>query len=553
MKTKAETLRRRLQAGPIVRVMGAHNGLGAKLIEEAGFDGVWASGLEISTSFAVPDANILTMTENLAAARAMNDATSLPVVCDCDTGFGNASNVIHMVKKFEAAGIAGIVIEDKVFPKVNSFVPGRQELAPIQEFMGKIEAAKEAQSSSDFMVFARVEALIAGWGMEEALKRAQSYEKAGADGIVIHSKAVTADEVFTFAKTWKGKIPLVVIPTTFYSITAEEFSKNGFKMVIYANQALRAAISAVQTTLASIESTGSTAAVENKIASMKEVFRLQGMYDMKEDEEKFTKSDSAQAIIPAAGEHRPQTGLGLGEALKNKPLCMLEIGGKKLIDHQMDALRSCGVKDIRVVTGHMADKIKLDGAAAVHNVKFSETSNAYSILLTRPTWKNKAVMVFSDIIFDRWILEGLLESPHAITLVIDRAYRALPYREKKLDLVVAEDTDGAGGGRRLGVNPFKPIRRIGYKIPKEEANYEFIGMAYFNKEGLRELSSAWDLLPNAEKADFNDLIQFILDRGFPVHGMEIEHGWSEIHSQEDWQRVNSHFVKNHSQIPLSTS
>jgi phosphoenolpyruvate phosphomutase len=162
--SKAQILRQLFQAKSIVRIVGAHNGLGAKLIEEAGFDGVWASGLEISTSFAVPDANILTMTENLAAAQAMNDATSLPIVCDCDTGFGNASNVIHMVKKFEAAGIAGVVIEDKIFPKVNSFIPGRQELAPIEEFMGKIEAAKEAQSSPDFMVFARVEALIAGWG-----------------------------------------------------------------------------------------------------------------------------------------------------------------------------------------------------------------------------------------------------------------------------------------------------------------------------------------------------------------------------------------------------
>src|SRR6185503_10335128 len=138
----------------------AHHGLGAKLIEKNGFDAVWASGLEISSSHAVPDANILTMTENLQAAAGMNEATSLPVICDCDTGYGNAQNVSHMVKKYEAAGIAAVVIEDKLFPKVNSFVPGRQELASVEEFMGKLEAAKHAQKNPDFMVIARVEALI---------------------------------------------------------------------------------------------------------------------------------------------------------------------------------------------------------------------------------------------------------------------------------------------------------------------------------------------------------------------------------------------------------
>src|SRR3989338_5935201 len=175
MKRKSTYLRELFQAKKIVRIMGAHDGLGAKLIEQHHFDGVWASGFEISTAHAVPDANLLTMTENLAAAQAMNDATSLPVVCDCDTGYGNAAKVMHMVRKYEAAGLAAVVIEDKVFPKVNSFIPGRQELASIEEFVGKIQAAKNAQQHLDFMVFARVEALIVGWGQEDALRRARAY------------------------------------------------------------------------------------------------------------------------------------------------------------------------------------------------------------------------------------------------------------------------------------------------------------------------------------------------------------------------------------------
>src|SRR3989338_3535778 len=206
MQKKTTRLRQLFRSKPILRIVGAHNGIEAKLIERNRFDGVWASGLEISTAHGVPDANILTMTEHLAAARSINEATSLPVICDCDTGFGNAANVMHIVKKYETAGIAAVVIEDKLFPKLNSFIAGRQKLASVEEFVGKLEAAKSAQENPDFMVFARIEALIAGWGMDEALRRADAYAGAGADGIVIHSKASTPEEIFTFSEQWSGKI-----------------------------------------------------------------------------------------------------------------------------------------------------------------------------------------------------------------------------------------------------------------------------------------------------------------------------------------------------------
>jgi phosphoenolpyruvate phosphomutase len=155
---KAQKLRELFAAEDVIRIVGAHDGLSAKLVELNGFEGVWASGFEISASHAVPDADILTMTQYLEAASIMNDAVSIPVVADCDTGYGNSNNVIHMVRKYEAAGIAAVTIEDKKFPKVNSYIPGRQELAPIAEFVGKILAAKNAQQTKDFMVIARVEA-----------------------------------------------------------------------------------------------------------------------------------------------------------------------------------------------------------------------------------------------------------------------------------------------------------------------------------------------------------------------------------------------------------
>ena len=200
--SKAKKLRELFIKEGVIRIVGAHDGLTAKLAELAGFDGVWASGFEISASHAVPDANILTMTQYLEAASTMNDAVSVPVVADCDTGYGNSSNVVHMVRKYEPAGIAAVTIEDKRFPKVNSYIPGRQELAPIAEFVGKILAAKNAQQTKEFMVIARVEALIAGWGQEEALRRAHAYVEAGADAILIHSKSSVPDEIVSFAKAW---------------------------------------------------------------------------------------------------------------------------------------------------------------------------------------------------------------------------------------------------------------------------------------------------------------------------------------------------------------
>ncbi|MBI2095997.1 MAG: isocitrate lyase/phosphoenolpyruvate mutase family protein, partial [Candidatus Omnitrophica bacterium] len=434
---KAHLLRQGFLSAPILRIVGAHHALGAKLIERNRFDGIWASGLEISTAHAVPDANILTMTDYLHAAVSINEATSLPVICDCDTGYGNSSNVSHMTKKYEAAGIAAIVIEDKLFPKINSFIPGRQDLATIDEFKGKIAAAKSAQRSADFMVLARVEALIAGWGMDEALKRARAYCEAGADGIVIHSKASTPDEVFAFAGHWQSKIPLVLIPTTYYGVTAEEFSKKGFKMVIYANHGLRASIRAMDETFRSIHDSGSTAAVEPSIATMREVFEIQGMNELKKEEEKFSGGSDIQAVIPAAADHHRQT--GFGEILKDRPLCMLEIGGKTLLDRQADSLRSFGIREIFVVGGYSADRIKSEGVKILRNPRYADTGSAYSLMLAGDHFKKECLVAYSDILFNRLIVDQLLKSPYDVTVVIDRAYQTLPFRDKKLDLVIAED------------------------------------------------------------------------------------------------------------------
>ena len=183
---KSEILREKLEKKSLVQVVGAYDALSAKLVETHDFDAVWAGSFAISATHALPDASILTMTEFLNVASNMVEACNIPVIADCDTGYGGPSNVSHMVKKYEKAGVAAVCIEDKTFPKQNSLLKnGKQELLSEKDFVAKIIAAREAKKDSSFMIIARVESLIAKLGMDDAIVRADAYEKAGADAIAV--------------------------------------------------------------------------------------------------------------------------------------------------------------------------------------------------------------------------------------------------------------------------------------------------------------------------------------------------------------------------------
>lgn len=280
-----------LKNGRILRTAGAFDAMSAKLVELNRFDAVWAGSFAISATHALPDASILTMTEFLAAASRMADACSIPVIADCDTGFGGPSNVSHMVRKYEGAGIAAICIEDKVFPKQNSLLEnGKQKLLPEKDFVAKIIAAKDAKSDEGFMIIARVEALIAGLGVNEAIKRADAYEKAGADAILIHSKKNTSDEIFEFCDRWNGSVPIIAIPTSYPDVTLEQLEKHKIRMVIYANQSLRAAHWAMADHLSKLSSAKSLSEVNTSMTTMEDIFRLQEMYEIKKQETNIEKN-----------------------------------------------------------------------------------------------------------------------------------------------------------------------------------------------------------------------------------------------------------------------
>ncbi|HLJ20637.1 MAG TPA: phosphonopyruvate hydrolase [Stellaceae bacterium] len=284
-------LRERMAAAGLVQVMAAHSPLSALLAEEAGFDGLWASGFELSALYGLPDVSLVTMTQHLEMVRAIAERSTLPIVADIDTGFGNALNVIHAIRHYERAGAAAVVIEDKTFPKVTSLVAdGRQELLRVEEFQGKLRAALEARRDPDFLVIARTEALIAGLGEAEALARATAYEAAGADMILVHSKQKTPTEVESFIRAWTGKAPLVLVPTAYPDLTVARIKALGkVEMVIYGNHAIRAAVTSMQRVFARILADGGIQTVNKEIVSVEEIFRLQRMDQVKADEKKYLR------------------------------------------------------------------------------------------------------------------------------------------------------------------------------------------------------------------------------------------------------------------------
>jgi phosphoenolpyruvate phosphomutase len=173
--SKTQQFKRLLQSGRLEFLMEAHNALSARIVEEAGFRGIWASGLSISATLGLRDNNEASWTQVLEVVEFMSDATRIPILLDGDTGYGNFNNIRRLVKKLEQRGVAAVCIEDKLFPKTNSFIGSeRQPLASIDEFTGKIKAVKDAQSDPDFCLVARLEGFIAGWGIDEMLLRAEA-------------------------------------------------------------------------------------------------------------------------------------------------------------------------------------------------------------------------------------------------------------------------------------------------------------------------------------------------------------------------------------------
>ena len=284
------TIRQLLERPEPSFIMEAHSGLSAKIVEEAGFEGIWASGLSISASLGVRDVNEASWTQVLDVVEYMADAASIPILLDGDTGYGNFNNVRRLITKLEQRGVAGVCLEDKLFPKQNSFIDGTaQPLADIGEFSGKIRAAKDTQRDPDFCVVARVEALIAGHGLEAALERAAAYADAGADAILIHSSLQDGEEILAFCGKWDHRKPLVAVPTKYPDVPATELHDAGISLIIWANHLVRASIAAMQQMAGRVHASQSISGLSD-LVDVDEIFRLQNVAELKAAEQRYFPS-----------------------------------------------------------------------------------------------------------------------------------------------------------------------------------------------------------------------------------------------------------------------
>ena len=285
---RMKRLKRLLDVKPIIRILEAHNGITGLIVENARyvskeginkeFDGIWISSLTDSTSKGKPDIALVDSSSRMNTIEHILEVTTKPIIVDGDSG-GLTEHFVFMVRTLERLGVSAVIIEDKIGLKKNSLfgTKGNQMQATIDEFSQKISQGKNARVTEDFMVIARIESLILKTGLEDALKRARAYIDAGADGIMIHSKEKTPDEVFAFCKEFnkfKHKVPLIAVPTFYNKTFEKQLKEMGVNIVIYANHLLRSAYPSMLKTAETILKNERAFEVEPNCMTIKEILSL---------------------------------------------------------------------------------------------------------------------------------------------------------------------------------------------------------------------------------------------------------------------------------------
>lgn len=328
----ANKLREMLHSNNLEFIMEAHSGLSARIVKNTGFSGIWASGLSLSASLGLRDSNEASWTQLLEILTQMKDASNLPILFDGDTGFGNFNNFRLLCKKLVERDIAGVCIEDKLFPKTNSFVNGEsQKLEDIERFALKIKAGRSAVGDN-LVIVARLESFITGRGIQDALNRAEAYANAGADAILVHSKLADVSQIQEFMNYWRAsrfsKTPIIIVPTKYYSTPTEVFKHIGISLVIWANHNMRASIKAMEETSMEIFKSQSLMGVEGNIATVNHVFDLQNQSELTNAEKIYDQEGKYKAIILAATPGKKS----LGDLISKKAKCALDFRGSTLID-----------------------------------------------------------------------------------------------------------------------------------------------------------------------------------------------------------------------------
>lgn len=406
-------LRAMLQSSELEFLMEAHSGMSAKIAAEAGFKGLWLSGLSLSAVNGVRDNCELTITQVADLAHFVTEAApELPVLVDADNLYDNFNSARIAANLYEQVGVAGVVAEDKSGMKTNSLLDSgsKQPLADVDEFCGKLKAARSVVSP-DFVIIARLESFITGYGCDHAFDRACKYAEAGVDAILVHSKKSTSEDIDAFMNRWNNSeysnVPIVIVPTKYYSVPVDHFREIGISLVIWANHQMRASVTAMKKLCAQVYNDQSLINVESDIIPVSEVFRLQNDKELKEAEKQFlpTKGRDMNAIILAASR-----GSNMDEFTKDKPKCWLQYQGESIIERQIRLLNKAGIKDITVVTGYKPESFeKLKNVSLVHNDQYQNFETS-SLNMVAGRIKKDTIIIFGDIVFKSFVLENLISN-----------------------------------------------------------------------------------------------------------------------------------------------
>ncbi len=547
--SRSARLRQMIVGNELEFMMEAHNGLSARIVREAGFKAIWASGLAISAQYGVRDNNEASWTQVVDTLEFMADASDLPILLDGDTGYGNFNNVRRLVRKLEQRGIAGVCIEDKQFPKTNSFIDGeRQPLAEVDEFCGKIKAGKDSQSDDNFSIVARVEALIAGWGMDEALSRAEAYRRAGADAILIHSKLSRPDEILQFAREWAGRGPLVIVPTKYYSTPTEAFRKAGISVVIWANHLIRVAASSMQAVAKEIHDSETLVNVEDRIASVNEIFRLQDADEYSTAEKIYLSGSQAPgaAVVLAAGR-----GTGLEPLTEDRPKVMLPVAGKPLLRWLVDAFKKQSINDITVVGGYQAKAIDTAGIKLVVNEQYAQTGELASLACAVDGLHTDTVIAYGDLLFRSYILRDLLESDAPFSVVVDSSLTTESNQSVRDFAYCSAPDDRDLFGQKILLRHVSSKGQEPGAAQAQAPHGRWIGLLNVRGQGRVRLQKLVAEL--RKRDDFNTLDMPALLNALVEAGEEIEvkyvHGhWRGVNDLDDFRRAGD-FA--HTQTPFA--
>jgi len=545
---RRKKLKALLQTKSLIRILEAHNGLSAIIAnnikevvndEILEFDGFWASSFTDSAAKGYPDIEVIGVESRYETIRQILNSSNKPIIIDGDTG-GEAANFEYFIRTLEDMGVSMVIIEDKKFPKRNSLEGGTiQDQEDPDVFATKIRRGKEIQISEDFMIVARIESLIAGSGLRDAIYRARKYLQAGADGIMIHSKKKEPEEILDFSREYEKlteelgfRKPLICVPTTYNTITEDDLKKHGFNIVIYANHLLRAAHKAMMETASMILRNQRSFEAESICSPIKTVFKDVGFLDVKEKDLKYIKGP-IKVIIPAAGK----------DIEFDTPKAMISLKGKVVLQRQIDTLNNCGIKDVIVIRGYKKEDINLDGVKYIDNDEYDQYYILHSLFKAEKEMEGGFIFIYSDILFNEQIIKSLFNSNGDIILVLDNSYTYHKHKmDKILDLVLTKNKPGSQ--TRDLYQRENEIIRIGRKINKDMADYEFVGIAHFSEYGvqiIREIYNEYKLkhkgifheADSFKNASFTDLIQEVVDRGFRVDILEVHKGWFEIHNRND--------------------